>query len=422
MEAEVAKTVLENGIRVVTQKMPNVRSISMGVWVNVGARDESSAESGLSHMIEHMIFKGTAKRTAFQIAKEFDAIGGNSNAFTSMEHTCYHAKVLDTHMASMVEILSDIFLNSVFDELEIGRERAVILQEISMVEDNPEEFVHLLAGGNFWGDHPLGRSILGSRENVLGFDAKAVREFFHRLYQPERIVVSAAGNFDHDRLVAQISRPFASIRPGNGIAPRKTPETNARCRAHARSLEQAHLCLTAEGLPITDAQRYSFSLLNTILGGNMSSRLFQEIRERRGLAYSVYSFIISYVDSGMFGVYAGVEPKSIGEAIGLIVAEMRRLAEAGIDSGQLRDAKEYTKGCLLLAAENTDSQMVRLAQNEIHYGAYVPLESVVEAIEAVTPDEIRTLAARLFQPDKFGLTLLGTGIEAGCEALLAAVA
>ena len=221
----VNKTILDNGVRIVSMTMPHVRSVSMGVWVHVGARDETDAESGLSHFIEHMIFKGTVRRSAFQIAKEFDAIGGQTNAFTSMEHTCYHARVLDTHLETMVDILSDIFLNSIFDEREVARERPVIVQEIGMVEDSPEEWVHTMMGPAFWGGHPLGRSILGSRENIQAFDSQTIKGFFKRLYQPDRIVIAVAGNVAHDRFVERAGPVFSTIAAGNGFAPRRVPAT-----------------------------------------------------------------------------------------------------------------------------------------------------------------------------------------------------
>ena len=407
MDHSVNKTAFNNGIRIVTKKMPHVHSVSMGVWVNVGARDESSSESGLSHFIEHMIFKGTEKRTAFQIAKEFDAIGGQTNAFTSAENTCYHAKVIDTRLETMVDILSDIFLNSVFDEKEVENERAVILQEIAMVEDSPDEYIHMLSGRNFWGDNSLGRSVLGTRENVAGFNAHTIKGFFNNFYQPERIVISAAGNLEHNRLVDLIGPVFESIRPGNSFPERITPQGNSMVNLHQRQLEQVHICLGTKGISITDPRRYAYSLMNTILGGNMSSRLFQEIREQRGLAYSVYSFISSYVDTGMFGAYAGVNPNNACKSTELILKEISRLKQMRVDPNELKDAKAHTKGNIMLASESNDNQMVRLAQNETHFGRYIPLEEIANNIESVTQDDILHLAESLFLKGRFALTLLG---------------
>lgn len=403
----INKTTLKNGLRILSKKIPHVRSVSMGVWVNAGARDETREENGLSHFIEHMIFKGTKKRSAYKIAKEFDAIGGITNAFTSKENTCYYARVMDTHLPTMVDIMSDIFLNSVFDAGEIEKERPVIYQEIGMVEDNPEDYIHLMSESAFWGDNPLGWSILGPRENIIRFDADAVKAFFHKFYQPERIVISVAGNVDHNQFTDMIGPAFESIPAGNGFPERKTPRGGSQLVMAHRELEQAHVCLETMGLAITDPRRYAFSLMNTILGGNMSSRLFQEIREQKGLAYSVYTFITPFVDTGAFGAYAGVEPGKALETVALILKEMRKIRETKISAPELRDAKEYTKGSILLASESTDNQMVRLAQNEIHYGRYFSLQSVVDKIDAVATDEITVLSKELFRSDRLTLSVLG---------------
>ena len=407
MDTPVAKTTLKNGIRIVTKNMPYTRSVSMGVWVNVGARDESAPESGLSHFIEHMVFKGTHKRSAFQIAKEFDAIGGNTNAFTTMENTCYYARVIDSHTETMVDILSDIFVNSVFDPGEIDKERPVILQEIGMVEDSPDEYVHMLSGHNFWGENPLGRSILGTPENIARFDAQTLKKFFRRLYQPDRIIISAAGNIDHEHLIELVAPVFGTLQSRDGFPQRKTPRGYSVVDLNHRNLEQMHICLSARGLSITDPRRYACSLLNTILGGNMSSRLFQEIRERRGLAYSVYSFISSHVDTGMFGFYVGVDPRRAQETTRLVLDEIDRIKNEPVESSELNGAMEYTKGSLLLASESVDNQMVRSAQNEIHFGDDITLRSIIEKVEAVTAEEIRDLANELFNRKQMTLTLLG---------------
>ncbi len=401
------RTTLKNGVRILTKKMPHARSVSMGVWVNVGARDESDSENGLSHMIEHMIFKGTEKRTAFQIAKEFDAIGGQTNAFTSYENTCYHARVMDTHFKTMLDILSDIFLNSVFNEEEIEKERPVIFQEIGMMEDSPEDYIHVLSGNSFWGDNPLGRTILGTRENLNLFDAVSIKNFFHRFYQPDRIIISAAGNISHSAILDMIAPLFEMIKSGNGFPERITPHEHSLVNLHYKDIEQAHICITTKGIAITDTRRYSYSLLNTILGGNMSSRLFQKIRESRGLAYSVYSFISSYVDTGLFGAYVAVHPDKIRESIDLILNEMRILKKLPVDSSELKDAKDFTIGNLMLASESIDNQMVRLAQNELNFSTQIPIQEVVKKIQAVTKDDIIDLANTLFKEDQFALTTLG---------------
>ncbi len=411
MNPAVNKTILDNGVRIVSMNMPHVRSVSMGVWVHVGARDESDAESGLSHFIEHMIFKGTARRTAFEIAKEFDAIGGQTNAFTSMEYTCYHARVLDTQLSTMADILSDIFLNSVFDRKEVERERPVIFQEIGMVEDNPEELVHVMMGPAFWGGHPLGRSILGSRENIQGFDSHTIKGFLTRRYQPDRIVIAIAGNVDHQHIVELVGPVFSTIPTGNGFVARSTPIAGAGTTLKHRDLEQAHICLGMNGVSVTDPRRFAASLLNTIFGGNMSSRLFQIIREERGLAYSIYSFLTSYADIGMFGVYTAIDPKDLDISVDLIMAEIRRLKRKPVSADVLGDAKEFTKGNLLMAAESPDNQMVRLAQNEFYFGQTIPLQSVIDNIDAVTATDLLSLAEALWGGGNAALTMLGPGVD-----------
>jgi len=407
MDKIVNKTILNNGIRILSKKIHHAHSVSMGVWVNVGARDEAPSENGLSHFIEHMIFKGTKKRSALQIAKEFDSIGGNTNAFTTMENTCYHAKVMDTHLDTMVDILSDIFLCSAFESIEVEKERTVIVQEIAMTEDAPEEYIHTLAGHTYWGDNPLGQSILGSRKNILSFESETIRKFFSRLYQPERILISIAGNVEHDHFVNLVRQQFESIKTSNRLPVRTTPTGRTKVAIYSRDLEQVHICIGTKGLSITDPGRYAFSLINTILGGNMSSRLFQEIRENRGLAYSVYSFISPHVDTGMFGIYEGVNPENARETINIILNEMLKLKEIPVDLTELQSAKEYTKGNLMLASESIDSQMVRLAQNEIHFGCYIPLQEVVDKIEEVKVDDIIDTASTFFDNDQLAITLLG---------------
>lgn len=401
------KTALDNGIRILTHNMPHSCSVSMGVLVNVGARDELLIESGLSHFIEHMLFKGTKRRSAFQIAKEFDAMGGNTNAFTSMETTCCHAKVTKSHTEAIADLLSDIFLNSAFDPEEVEREKPVIIQEIGMVEENPEDYIHVLTGHCCWGDNPLGSSVLGPRENIPGFDADRIKNYFMRRYQPQRTVISIAGNIEHNHILDIVGPAFESMERGSEFPDRITPEVKSGVNVYEKDLEQAHICVSLKGLSLTDQKRYAFSLLNTVLGGNMSSRLFQEIRERRGLAYSVYSFVSSYTDTGMLGAYVAVDPGNAVEAADLIIREISRIKEHAIDSDELKDAIEYSKGCLLLASESTDNQMFRQAQNEIHFGRFVPLDEVLGEVESVKEEDILSLARNLFDSSNLAITVLG---------------
>lgn len=407
MPHDLNKTVLNNGIRIVTKQVPHARSVAMGVWVNVGARDEKAEEGGLSHVIEHMIFKGTERRTALQIAKEFDAIGGQSNAFTSKENTCYYAKVMDTHVDTMVDLLSDIFLNSVFDPGEIERERQVILQEIRMLEDTPDEHIHVLLAQAVWGSHPLGRSILGTPETVTRFDSDSIKEYFSRAYQPERIVIAAAGNLEHVSFAESIAQAFEVVRKGNDFPERTKPTMDWVATAHPKNLEQVHICLGTRGIYTTDPRRHACALLNVVLGGNMSSRLFQEIRERRGLAYAIYSFVLSYCDTGLTGVYVGVDKSNTQEVLRLIAREMKRLKEEPIDDSELKNAKEHLKGGLYLATESTSNQMTRLAHNEINFGRHIPLQELVDEIEKVTAEDILNLAQDTFQDSAVSLALLG---------------
>lgn len=407
MTKTVRKTTLDNGVRIITKRIPHVRSIAMGIWVAVGARDEKPEENGLSHFIEHMLFKGTKTRSAYQIAKEFDAIGGQSNAFTSAEYTCYHARVLDEHLETMVSILSDIYLNSEFSQVEVDNERPVILSEISMVEDSPEEYIHTLLEENFWADHALGRSILGTRETVSSFDADRIRSYFRTHYTPDNTIISAAGNVDHDRLVDLLATAFSTLPSGDALIPRTPPGVNVHTRLYKKKLEQVHMCLAMNGLSLVHPDRFAASLLNTLLGGNMSSRLFQEIREKRGLAYSIYSFSALNVDSGLFGVYTGVAPENVDTSLSLILAELSRICETPVGADELSDAKEFTKGNILLGSENTENQMVRLAQNEIQFGRHIPVEETLEKISHVTLEDVQRTAVHLFRSGRPSLTLLG---------------
>jgi len=396
MTGAVDKTTLKNGVRIVSRRIDHVRSVSMGVWVDAGARDEAVMEGGLSHFIEHMLFKGTEKRSSYDIAKAFDAIGGQTNAFTSMENTCYHARVMDEHLGTMADLLSDIFLNSTFSEDEVENERPVILSEIGMVEDNPEDYIHTLLEERFWGDHALGRSILGTREQIQGYGRDDLVRFFSHLYQPDRILISCAGHVDHDEILSLLAPAFEGIKARDGFPKRDVPTPSSGVKALSRDIEQTHVSLAWPGLPVTHEMRFASSLMNTILGGNMSSRLFQEIREKRGLAYNVYSFNASYVDTGMVGLYAGVTPDKVEECLEVTKGELERLCDHGVDEETLAEAKAFTKGNILLASESVDSQMARLASSEFHFGRQIPMEEVVEKIEAVTTEEVRKVAEMAF--------------------------
>jgi predicted Zn-dependent peptidase len=406
--SKVEKTVLGNGVRIVTERMPDVRSVSMGIWVNAGTRDEITTENGVSHFIEHMIFKGTKRRSSLQIAKEFDAIGGVSNAFTSKEITCFHAKVMDTYLDTMVDLLSDIFIHSVFDPVEIERERQVILHEIGISEDTPDDHIHTLLHRIFWSDnHPLGWSVLGTPNTVSVIESTTIRKYFKNTYLPDRIVVAAAGHIDHAQFVDMLRDPFEMIPNSDWSPDRVPPLIYSAVATYPKDLEQVHICLGTKGLCVTEPRRYPICLLNVMLGGNMSSRLFQEVRERRGLAYSIFSFQSSYVDTGMLGVYVGTHEKSINETVDIILEEMKSMKEKPVGEEELRAAKEYVKGGLYLASESTDNRMQRLAQNEIYFGRDLPLEEVIEGFEKVSSFDIQALANDLFQEKYLSAVLLG---------------
>jgi predicted Zn-dependent peptidase len=401
------KTVLSNGIRVITEKMPYVHSVSTGIWVNVGSRDEQSEERGISHFIEHMLFKGTKQRSALDIAKELDAVGGFANAFTSKEHVCFHAKVLDTHLPLVVDVLTDIFLNSVFAPQEISREQQVILQEIRMIEDTPDEYVHILFQEMFWTGNPLGLPIYGTAEAVENTDREAIKRYLRRMFQPERIVISAAGNLDHDRFVDLVASSMETLNHPEQSRSRETPQDHYEIRVIPKDLEQVHLCLGMRGTSQVEGNRFACHMLNVILGSSMSSRLFQEIREKRGLAYSVYSFVNSHVDTGLLGVYAGIGPENVEETLQVIRKELSTLAEEPISAAELSAAKEYLKGSMYLNAESSDSRMNRLAKNEFLFGRHVPFEEIEEGINRVSAEAIHEWFREVYQTDRFALMLFG---------------
>lgn len=401
------KTVLNNGIRIVTEKLPYVHSVSTGIWVNVGSRDEEENERGITHLIEHMLFKGTTRRTALDIAKELDSVGGFANAFTSKENMCFHAKVLDTHLPLVVDVLTDIFLNSVFDPQEIAREQQVILQEIRMIEDTPDDLVHILFQEMYWRDNPLGLPIYGNAETVEKADRDSLQGYLARMFHPTRIVISAAGNLDHLRFVDLVAPSMEVLNHSPIPRSHKTPTDHYEVRFVPKDLEQVHLTLGMRGTSHVDENRFSCRLLNVILGSSMSSRLFQEIREKRGLAYAVYSFLNSHHDTGIFGVYAGVKAENVEETLRVIRAQLERLIDEPISDGEVAAAKEYVKGSMYLNAESSDSRMNRLARNELLFGRDVPFEEVERWIDAVSPDAIQEWFRMAYDPSRCGLLLLG---------------
>jgi predicted Zn-dependent peptidase len=401
------KTILDNGIRVITEQIPYLKSVSIGVWVTTGSRDEHLHENGISHFIEHLLFKGTERRTAFDIAKEIDSVGGTLNAFTGREYTCFYAKVIDKNLPLAIDLLSDIFLNSLMNGKDVEKERMVILQEIKMVEDTPDDLIHDLFNRSCWGDHPLGYPIFGTSRLVQSFSRDQIYQFLKETYQPNWIIICAAGNLDHQEVVDRVGETFGHLPKSNKEKERFRPNSISTTNIWKRDLEQVHFCLGTKGLQYNHSLRFASYVLNTILGGGMSSRLFQEIRENRGLAYSVYSYLPAYIDTGLVVVYAGTNEDSFQEVIGLVVDEFKRLKTEPFKNGELETAKEQLKGNLLLGLESSDNLMTRLAKNEIYFGSYLPVEKILKGIEAAEEETIRGLANELFDERFFCLSVLG---------------
>ena len=403
----VNKTILPNGLRIVTETLPYLYSVSVGIWVDNGSRDENPEENGISHFIEHMIFKGTHKRTALDIAKEMDAIGGMSNAFTSKEQTCFYTRVLDNHLEQGVAILLDIFLNSLFDPEELERERLVVLQEIGMVEDTPDEFTHVLLGETAYQGNSLAQPILGTPETVQAINQDKILNYLKRTYGPEKILVAAAGKVEHEAFVNLVAPELNKIQPITPENNRKGPVLCSKSKVVTKDLEQVHVAWATKAPTADDPKRYISTLLNVIMGGNMSSRLFQEVREKRGLAYSIYSFLSAYRDSGMWGIYTAVAKETLTQTLEVIGQELRKLKQVEFPTSELEAAKEFVKGGILLGAESSDNRMTRIAKNEMTFGRDVPFEEVLEDLNKVTGHEIVALAEEILQPDQFSLVSLG---------------
>ncbi len=401
------KTQLENGLKIISETIDYARSICVGIWVNAGSRDEKKEENGISHFIEHMSFKGTKNRTAIQIAKELDAIGGMSNAFTGKENTCFHAKVLGKHFSVAADVLSDIFLNSVYSPEDIEKERWIILQEIKMQEDSPEEYIHDLFQRVFWKDHPIGMPILGTKESVMGINREKIIRYINTHYSPKNVIISAAGAVSHDDVLKYFLPMFEQI-PASDIDPKRFPPSPCfDVSVNYKDLEQVHICLGTESVSIKDQRRFAVSVLNSILGGNMSSRLFQEIREKQGLAYSVYSFIGSYSDTGFLGIYVACDARHVNDVLLTINKEIKRLFHADIEQSDVDSAKEYLTGGIYLSSESIENRMIRIARNELIFGRYIPYEETVANIEKVSLDDVVNVAEMLFKDKQLALVTLG---------------
>jgi predicted Zn-dependent peptidase len=416
----IRRKVLPHGLTVITEQMEHIRSASIGIWLETGSRDEPPQTNGISHFIEHMVFKGTKHRTAEEIARQVDSIGGNMDAFTSKECICFNVKVLDEHVPVALEILCDLVLHPVFDEQDIVRERGVILEEIKMDEDNPDYLVHEIFTQNFWKDHPLGKPILGTKETVRRFERPAVLDTYSHRFAPGNIIVSAAGHLDHDRFVDLVVKQFEHLKPAqNGFhssEPKIVPRIVLR---NKKALEQVQLCIGVPAHPIAHEKRHAGYVLNTLLGGGMSSRLFQNIRERQGLAYSIYSDLNPYRDTGCMAIYAGTSLASATKVVQSVVNEFRNLKTQPVPEEELRRAKDQLKGSLMLSLESSTSRMSNLARQEMYFDRFQDLDELIEKIEAVTQDDLQQLAQEFFKTELVAVTALGnlSGLKISREQL-----
>lgn len=397
---------LSNGLRVVVEYIPTCRSVAFGIWVKTGSRNESPDNNGISHFIEHMLFKGTARRSAKDIADLFDGIGGNVNAFTAKEYTCYFAKVLDQHLPIAVDALSDMFFESQFDETELGKEKNVILEEIAMYEDTPDDKVHDEASRASYGDHPLAYSILGLEEKLSAMNGDVLRQYMKDNYRIDNTVISVAGNVEERALLELLERHFGAFKNNGTEAAFVAPQFKGDYLFHKKKTEQNHICLTFPGCSIADPQLYAMVLLNNAVGGGMSSRLFQEIREKRGLAYSVYSYHTSYADSGLFTVYAGTAPKQSKDVLACAMEQLHDLAVQGLTEEELHRGKEQLKGSLILSLESTSSRMNRIGKNELMLRRHYTLDEMLERIDSVSMGDIRDVSKRMLSVP-FAVAMVG---------------
>ncbi len=405
----IRKERLENGLTLITESMPHVRSVAIGVWLCQGSRHEPADLNGASHFIEHLVFKGTKTRSAREIALAMDTVGGQMDAFTSKEYTCFYAKVLDEHVPVALDLLSDVVLNPRFDPAEMERERKVVMEEIRMVEDTPEELVYDLFSAHFYPRHPLGRPIQGTESTVSALGRARLLRFFQGAYRPGNMLIAAAGNLRHDRFARAIRRAFGGMRRGRGASPTMTaprPHPGLVTRSK-RELEQLHLVLGVPGFPERFDQRYSLFVLNALFGGTMSSRLFQKIREERGLAYSVYSAVNAFADTGLVMVYAATSPSKGKEVLRLILAEIEDLTRRKPEPSETEVAKEHLKGSLMLSLESTVSRMSNLARQEIYFGRQFSLEEMIRGVEAVSRESIHRVARRLFETRRLAVAAVG---------------
>ena len=405
---DIQKEVLPNGLVVITETMPHVRSVSVGMWIRTGSRREPAESNGIAHFLEHMVFKGTERRSAEEIARSMDSVGGMLDAFTAKELTCFNAKVLDEHLAIAFDVIADLILRPRFDPEDVEKEKQVVLEEIKMDQDNPESLLHEIFTEGFWPHHPLGRPILGTPETVRSFNREALLAHHRAWFAPDRLVLTAAGNVKHEQLLGLAQREFAELSPAGPVASPCAPQTGAPIlHQQKRELEQVHLCIGVPSYPLTHDRRFGVAVLNNLLGGGMSSRLFQNIREKQGLAYAVFSELTPYSDAGMLSVYAGTALEAAGKVVDLVVQEFHNLKESPVTEEELRRAKDHLKGSLMLSLESTSARMSNLARQELYFKRFYSLDEILASIEAVTREEVQRIAAEFFQTDQVAATVLG---------------
>ncbi|AFM42416.1 putative Zn-dependent peptidase [Desulfosporosinus acidiphilus SJ4] len=410
------KMVLPNGVRIITEEIEHVRSAAIGIWVGAGSRDERTGYEGISHFIEHMFFKGTEHRNARALAESLEAVGGQLNAFTTKEYTCYYAKILDEDLDLAIDVLSDMFFSSLFDEKEIEKEKNVVIEEIKMYEDSPDELIHDIFSEQVWNDNPLGKPILGTEESIRDLTREKILTFLSEHYAPDNVVISVAGKIKHDDIVAKLSAHFGTFRRGGRRILEETPIGKKVERYQTKDTEQMHILIGVPGLGQDDEDIHAMHIFNNVLGGGLSSRLFQEIREQRGLAYSVYSYHSTYVDTGLFAIYAGTSPNNTQEVIECILEEIKTIQKNGITAEELERTKAQIKGGLYLGLESVSSRMSRLGKTELTYNRVISPEEVVEKLEKVTQEDVVRVIGRLWQKDKISIMTLG---PSGHEVILA---
>jgi predicted Zn-dependent peptidase len=411
------RTVFANGLKVISEAIPYVRSVSLGLWLNVGSRDESEASSGVSHFIEHMVFKGTQKRNASEIASCIESVGGILNAFTSREETCFYVKIIDEHLDLAIELLFDLINNALYKVDEIEKEKRVILEEIKDIDDSPSDLVHDKFAQAIFGKHPLGRPIQGTRASVKSIDRKKILGHLRKLYRPDRMLVAASGNLKHERLVDLVTANFDSKIYGKSVDGRKEPKYKPLRKSYLNKSSQSHVCLGIPAKQFDHPSRTPLLVLNSLLGGGMSSRLFQHLREDLGLVYNVYSYLDYFQDTGIFGFYLATDKKNLKRSIAVIMQELDRISNNYLSDLELAKLKAQLKGNLMLGLENTSSRMNRLAKHELLIGRYVTLDETIGCIDSVTSQQVTEIAREIFVKDKFTAVILGPNVKDVYEPL-----